>query len=242
MLRFVLPFCVCLHCRVAAARAEVSVLGLDEMVREMESGEIGGEGPVGWRGLPGVEEMRMLGEVLEGYEFQLGTVSRISARGAKVVFEPFVKMLFEEGWRYCGGIDMNMEKVSEIVMKKAREHFRLWKGKTERRFYIRGTLIKFLIDGAGICMFNYQDGIEEGILFRRQVVSMFSGQLALEDSFGSFLDINDSKLYIGFGHDPFGAQSILEGECVASARHLGINELRHHMHFNGHEEIEVRLR
>eukprot|EP00177_Eucheuma_denticulatum_P001726 GFKZ01003091.1.p1 GENE.GFKZ01003091.1~~GFKZ01003091.1.p1 ORF type:complete len:236 (-),score=35.39 GFKZ01003091.1:108-815(-) len=193
--------------------------------------------------LPSIESFEIIGENLGSHEFELGTVSKISGKSCRITFSSFAK-LFVSGRRYCGPLQKN--DISKVVGEKAKEHFRAHKGKTERRFYVHGTLIQFNVDGCGIALKGLEDDTTDeiapiGVLFRKQLMSVFIGKLALEDSFGSFIHIDES-FYVGFSQDSEGAQSVFNDGTLGEPRHLGINELRTHLEIYGGSSLEVLLR
>lgn len=263
VLKFVMPYCACVACRVEAVKADMGMDDMDEMLMDAERGE--GFGAVQLEGvkddgeedaveivrrrarfgrLPDRDALGLLGDTLESYEFELGTVSKIGGRGARVSFAPFAKQFFG-GDEYCASL--SMAQVADTVLEKAREYYKKNKGKTERRFYVHGTLNRFMLDGTSVALFptpakEPHGGVcPIGVLFRKQVMSIITGQLALEDSFGAFIHI-DTPFYIGFGQDSEGAQTIFSDGNVGVARHLGINELRTHLEFSSGKQLEVNIR
>ncbi|KAI0566114.1 hypothetical protein FGB62_12g433 [Gracilaria domingensis] len=174
----------------------------------------------------------LLGETLHTQEFELGTVSKISHKSAKVTFSKYAQKLLRNE-RYRGLL--SAAEISRIVGEKSKEYFRQHKGKTVRRFYVCGTLHRIILEGASVVVFQpsrHTNGDEKrkepiGVLFRRQLMSVFIGNLALEESFGSFI-YTGASMYLGFGHDKEGAQSIYGKGRLGEARRLGINELRSH--------------
>lgn len=263
LLTFVVPYCSCVGCRVDTMRSDVGMDDMDEMLMEAERGEgledvdlaTGGQDSDGnlvenarrrarFEMLPEREGLALLGDTLESHEFELGTVSKISGRGAKVSFAPFARQFFR-GDEYCGML--SKAQIAEAVKAKATEYFKKNKGKTERRFYVHGTLHRFMLEGTCVALFpmptteRHKDVSPIGVLFRKQVMSIIKGKLALEDSFGALIHI-DAPFYIGFGQDSEGAQTIYSDGSVGDARHLGINELRTHLDFACGREIHVNLR
>lgn len=265
VLRFVMAYCPCINCKVEALRGDLGLVDVDEMLKDAEQGEGLAEGErVQWRRriddigsdplmiarrgaqfgrLPSIESFEIIGENLGSHEFELGTVSKISGRGCRVTFSPFAK-LFVSGRRYCGPLQKS--EISQLVGEKAKEHYRVHKGKTERRFYVHGTLVQFNVDGCGVALKGLEDDTTEeiapiGVLFRKQVMSVFIGKLALEDSFGSFIQ-TEASFFMGFSQDPEGAQTVFSDGTMGEPRHLGINELRTHVDICGGTDLEVLLR
>lgn len=265
-LKVVLPWCACVGCRIASARGETQD-DLDDMLAEAEKGEVffeDQETPVSadnaqdealersakadmlararrltrFGTLPSTDDFRVLGEALPAHEFELGTVSKITSRSAKVTFAPFARQFLQDD-RYVG--PMSMREISHAIIEHATQHYRRNKGKTTRRFYIHGWIFRFLIDRTGLVIFPLREDAPVGVIFRRQMMSVVQGCLALEDAFGAFLD-TEHELFVGFGQDEYGAQSILQDGQVDEARHLGINELRMHCDIDAGDEIEVLLR
>lgn len=265
LLKFVIAYCPCVNCRVNAMRGDLGMEDVDEMLLDAERGEglvemeipssmdrpvEDGSDPLlrARRGarfgeLPSVESFKLIGESLGSHEFELGTVSKISGRSCRVCFAPFAKQFFIAA-RYCG--PLGMAEVSELVTEKAKEYYRTHKGKTERRFYVHGTLVKFLVDGCSVALTRLEDSVAEeitpiGVLFRKQVMSVFIGQLALEDSFGSFIHM-DAPFYMGFSQDSEGAQTVFSDGTLGEGRYLGINELRTHLDIGSGDELQIKMR
>lgn len=262
LLKFVVPYCACVGCRVEAVRTDMGMDDMDEMLEDAERGEGFGEDEVSdmreeeegegvetarrrarFGKLPDTRALALLGDILGSHEFELGTVSKISGRAAKVKFAPFAKQFLGSD-QYCG--PLSIAQVANTVAEKAKEYFRRNKGKTERRFYVHGALNRFLLDGTCVALFPMHTKALQaavspvGVLFRRQVMSVITGKLALEDSFGAFIHM-DAPFYIGFGQDNEGAQTIFSDGSVGGARHLGINELRTHLDFGSGDEIAINI-
>lgn len=266
LLVFTLVYCPCLKCRIVAMRADLGLDDVDEMLADAEMGNEfvemelpshlnhvnvypGYDPAVRIRrtatfvDLPSVEEFQLIGESLGKHEFELGLVSKINGRSCRVQFAPFAKQFFSDQ-KYCG--DFSMNQVLHKVAEKAKHHYRKHKGKTERRFYVHGTLVKFLLDGCGLALHTSQNNTQTqvspiGTLYRKQVMSVFIGELALEDSFGSFLQM-DAPFYLGFGQDKEGAQTVYSDGSMGEPRYLGINELRTHLDITSGDDIRIMMR
>lgn len=312
VLRFVMPFCACISCRVAAMRGEL-VDDLDALIddaaaaaasfssnpvtpeatfpppspparpayismnapNEPMSGLADDSEPFETPGqtattigmsaarelvdvveLPSPNDLAVLGDTLASHEFELGTVSRISRRGARVTFSSFASK-FLGAAVYAGPI--GRVEVSRLVSQRAQEYYREHGGKSERRFYVRGALYKFTLDCTSALLYPQPSPAVAGgdttppldakrsggpapvgVVFRKQLMSLFVGSLALEDSFGAFIGI-DQPFYIGFGQDAHGAQTILSTGSLAPARYLGVNELRNHTHIPSGHQVELSL-
>lgn len=271
LLTFTASYCVCLTCRINAAKSDRAMDDLDELLNDAEqatathtpdlpqsNAEHHPNPPntvsaqpqnietalqkATLQKLPHEDDFQLIGERLESHELELGTVSKIGPNSAKVTFSSFAKQFFT-GNRYCGPI--SSQAVMDVVAERAKQHYRQHKGKTERRFYVHGSLNRFMLEGTSLVIFpplnnkKPKDIVPHGVIFRRQMMSIAIGRLALEDSFGAFLH-TDNSFYIGFGHDPSGAQSILSDGHLGQARHLGINELCIHTDFNG-GQVEAQL-
>lgn len=265
VLNFVIAYCPCINCRIDAMRGDLGMEDVDEMLLDAERGEGFAEMEVQrsaerveeddndplftarksarFGELPSVDAFKVIGESLGSHEFELGIISRINGKGCRVNFAPFAKQFFDAA-RYCGPLDM--AEVSESVAGRAKEYYKKHKGKTERRFYVQGTLVKFMVDGCGVALTRIEEGVAEeitsiGVLFRKQVMSVFIGQLALEDSFGSFIH-TDTSFYIGFSQDSEGAQTVFSDGTLGKSRHLGINELRTHLQIESGDELRIKMR
>ncbi|PXF49177.1 hypothetical protein BWQ96_00966 [Gracilariopsis chorda] len=201
---------------------------------------------VQWVDLPSENELEFLAETLQSQEFELGTVSKISAKTAKVKFSRFSKQLLRTR-RYFG--PLSPLEISNVVSDKAKEYYGSYKGKTLRRFYICGSLYKISLEGVSVIIFqstnqptkDHEGGKKPvGVLLRRQTVSVFVGNLALEDSFGSFIH-TEKALYLGFSNDSEGAQSIYNDGSLGEARRLGINELRSHLQLREGQVLALKM-
>lgn len=245
-------------------------IGFDDNIRDRNEGSTGGEtvageplkeshikGPVSidldgeralvqWVDIPNVCELQFLAETLQSQEFELGTASKISGKTVKVKYTPFSKQLLRTR-RYFG--PLSSSEIADAVSEKAKAYYRSHKGKTLRRFYICGSLHKISLEGICVVIFqstNQQTKNHEGrkrpvgVLLRRQTVSVFVGNLALEDSFGSFIH-TDRALYLGFSDDSEGAQSIYEDGSLGEARRLGINELRSHLQLKEGQVLVLKM-
>lgn len=265
VLKFILAYCPCVNCRIDAMRGDLGMEDVDKMLLDAERDEgfvemdtpesveraVEDDNDPVFRArksarfgeLPSIDAFEIIGESLGSHEFELGTISRISGKGCRVSFAPFAKQFLTTAG-YCG--PLNATEVSELVAEKAKEHYRNHKGKTERRFYVHGTLVKFMVDGCGVALTRLEEGVEEeitpiGVLFRKQVMSVFIGQLALEDSFGSFIH-TDTPFYVGFSQDSEGAQTMFSDGTLGECRHLGINELRTHLQIEGGDQVLIKMR
>lgn len=193
--------------------------------------------------LPSIADLRSLSQIVSAHEFELGTVAKISARGGKVAFSALAKQFLDRR-EYSG--PLSMMDIKAVVLNKATQQYKLYKGKTERRFYVRGTLLQFAIDGCSVALTTHKESVlayesgAVGILYRKQLMSLFIGTIVLEDSFGSFLD-TDAAFFLGYGQDTTGAQSIFPGGAVGKPRPLGINELCTHTEFRSGLGFQIKM-
>lgn len=187
------------------------------------------------------QDMAILGQIAEG-ELELGVVDRID-RGGRVKFSEMVDSMIN-GNQYSGR--MSRQEIEKKVVDCARQHYKK-RGKNQRKFYVRGQLCRFILEGPGVIVFpsTKPKGTDishsVGVVYRKQAMSVFVGHLAMEDAFGSFYDVSDSPFYIGFGDDSAGAQSIMRDGGLDHARYVGINELRSHLALRRGEEFIAQL-
>eukprot|EP00178_Gracilaria_changii_P024950 TRINITY_DN757_c0_g1_i1.p1 TRINITY_DN757_c0_g1~~TRINITY_DN757_c0_g1_i1.p1 ORF type:complete len:531 (-),score=78.98 TRINITY_DN757_c0_g1_i1:4303-5895(-) len=172
-------------------------------------------------------------------ELEIGTVVRLNYRAsAKLKLTDDVKELLGH-LAYTGPIsheDM-YRKVTTIGV-----HYYLYnKGKTERKVYIQGELVRLPIN-VGIIKLGTQPMYmpELGATFclhRKQIMSIYVGEIVLEgNSVGSFIKTG-IHYYIGFGEER-GVCPVYPNKTLGKARKLGINELLLHHHMV--DDLEVK--
>lgn len=188
--------------------------------------------------LPSSRLLRSIGALSEPRELEIGTVVRLNYRAsAKLKFTDDVRELFGH-LAYTGPI--SHEEVYRKVTTIGVHYYLYNKGKKERKVYIQGHLLKLPIS-VGVVKLGTQPMYLSELgatfcLYRRQIMSIYVGEIVLEgNSIGSFIKTG-IRYYIGFGEER-GVCPVFPNKTLGTARRLGINELL--LHFSMVEDQQV---
>lgn len=181
--------------------------------------------------LPNTPRLKYIGASTSDRELEIGALVRLNYRSsAKLKFTRDFEELFGN-FAYTGPIDH--EQLYRKVTTIGANYYQNNKGKKERRVYIQGQLVELPVQ-IGIVKLGTQPTCvdERGatfILHRKQIVSIYVGEIVLEgNSLGSFISTN-IRFYIGFGEER-GACPVFPNKTLGKPRRLGINELLLHHH------------
>lgn len=181
--------------------------------------------------LPSIGALESIGGRVCSKEVEIGSVIRLNYRAsAKLKFTADIKELFGH-LAYTGPI--SHEEVFRRVTTIGVRYYLYNKGKKERKVYIQGQLIRCPIN-VGVVKLGTQPMhlAELGAtfcLYRRQIMSIYVGEIVLEgNSLGSFINTG-IRYYIGFGEER-GVRPVYPNKTLGKARRLGVNELLLHHH------------
>lgn len=194
---------------------------------------------VGKTSLPSTRLLTLIGASASQRELEIGCLVRLNYRSsAKLKFTKDFEELFGN-FAYTGPADH--EHLYRKVTTIGANYYQNNKGKRERKVYIQGELVKLPVQ-IGIVKLGTQPTCvdERGatfILHRKQVMSIYVGEIVLEgNSLGSFINTN-IRYYIGFGEER-GACPVFPNKTLGTPRRLGINELLLHHHMV--QDLEVK--
>lgn len=189
--------------------------------------------------LPSIEQLERIGASSSSKVLEIGSVVRLNYRAsAKLKLTDEVRELFGH-LAYTGPISHEdvYRKVTTIGV-----HYYLYnKGKKERKVYIQGHLVRLPIN-VGVIKLGTQPMYMPELgayycLHRKQIMSVYVGEIVLEgNSFSSFIKTG-IHFYIGFGEER-GVCPVYPNKTLGKARKLGINELLLHHHMV--DDLEVK--
>lgn len=189
--------------------------------------------------LPSNPALLSIGASSSARELEIGSVVRLNYRAsAKLKFTDDVRELFGH-MAYTGPI--SHEEVYRRVTTIGVQYYLYNKGKKERKVYIQGHLIRLPVN-VGVVKLGTQPMYMPELgsvfcLFRRQIMSIYVGEIVLEgNSIGSFIKTG-IRYYIGFGEER-GVCPVFPNKTLGKARKLGVNELLLHHHMV--DDLEVK--
>lgn len=189
--------------------------------------------------LPKTPLLKLIGAQCSERELEIGSLVRLNYRSsAKLKFTNDFRELFGN-FAYTGPVDH--EHLYRRVTTIGANYYQNNKGKKERKVYIQGELVKLPVQVGVVKLGSQPTCVDERgatfILHRKQILSIYVGEVVLEgNSLGSFINTN-IRFYIGFGEEN-GACPVYPNKCLGKPRRLGINELLLHHHMVS--DLEVR--
>lgn len=181
--------------------------------------------------LPTNKELLSIGGASSSKELEIGSVIRLNYRAsARLQFTDDARELFGH-LAYTGPI--SHEEMFRRVTTIGVRYYLYNKGKKERKVYIQGDLIRIPIN-VGVVKMGTQPMYMSDLgatfcLYRKQIMSIYVGEIVLEgNSMGSFIRTG-IRYYIGFGEER-GVCPVYPNKTVGKARKLGVNELMLHHH------------
>jgi hypothetical protein len=191
--------------------------------------------------LPSAQTVSLLGGVVQpAAQFEIGVVSKLNSRGgARLTLSEEMKR-FAEHAAYTG--PSTVAVMYSSVLRFAQAYYHRNKGKRERKVFVRGELqhlpVPTCVLSVGQAPLNMHEPAAIAVLARAQELSLFTGGLVLEGSFGSYIDMS-MPWYVGFG-EAASSQAVFSGGSLGPPRPLGINELC--VHSDAYETAPRRLR
>lgn len=138
--------------------------------------------------LPSVSQLNIIGGLSSWRELELGTIVRLNSRSAaKLRFTEDMRQLFGH---LCYTGPISHEAVYRKVTTIGVNYYLYNKGKRERKVYLQGDLIQLPLEMGVVKLGTRPLRMDEVgayyILYKRQVLKIYVGELVLEgNSFGS---------------------------------------------------------
>lgn len=140
--------------------------------------------------LPTSSELKSVGGATSWRELEIGSIVRLNSRSAaKLKFTEDMKLLFSH---LCYTGPISHEAVYRKVTTIGVNYYLYNKGKKERKVYLQGDLVQLPLEMGVVKLGTRPLRLDEVgayyILYRRQVLKIYNGEIVLEgNSFGSYV-------------------------------------------------------